>query len=95
MTGRRLVLLLLALLVAAGVVLVALATIGDAAVIAATGGVQAALDRAGQGGNIALRNELFGVVVRLRGTWAIVQWVGIAVVAAAALAWSAVRRGPK
>ncbi len=95
MIDRRRLFLLLGLLIVAGVGLIVLATIGDAAVIAATGGVQGALDRAGQGGNAPLRNDLFGVVLRLRGPWAIVQGAGMVVVAVAAAALWLVRRGPR
>lgn len=59
-------LVLLTLLALQGVGLIVLANFGDASVVAATGGVYGALESAGQQNNVALRNDLYATVLRLK-----------------------------
>ncbi len=61
-----------------GVVLISLTNSADAMVTASTGGVYGALVQEGLEENIPLRNALYGVVMRLREPWGIVQLIGLA-----------------
>jgi hypothetical protein len=70
-------LVLLTLLALLGAGLIVLATIGDASVVAATGGVYGALESAGEQNNVALRNNLYATVLRLKGPWAAVNLSGV------------------
>ncbi len=76
---RTLLLVLLALLAVLGAGFIVLANIGDASVVASTGGVYGALETAGAQDNVSLRNDLYAVVLRLKGPWATVQLGGIIV----------------
>ena len=76
---RTLLLVLLALLAVLGAGFIVLANIGDASVVASTGGVYGALETAGAQDNASLRNDLYAVVLRLKGPWATVQLGGIIV----------------
>ncbi len=76
---RTLLLALLALLAVLGAGFIVLANIGDASVVASTGGVYGALETAGAQDNVSLRNDLYAVVLRLKGPWATVQLGGIIV----------------
>jgi hypothetical protein len=89
---RTLLLIVLALLAALGVGLVLLASIGDASVVASTGGVYGALEAAGAQDNLSLRNDLYDVVLRLKGPWAIVQMAGMITAALALVALATVSR---
>ena len=66
--------MLLALL---GAGLIVLASFGDASVVAATGSVYGALGSAGAQDNVALRNDLYATVLRLREPWAAVNSSGV------------------
>ncbi len=76
---RTLLLVLLALLAILGAGFIVLANIGDASVVASTGGVYGALVTAGAQDNASLRDALYAVVLRLKGPWATVQLGGITV----------------
>lgn len=88
---RTPLLILLGLLACAGMALIVLAGVGDAAVTASTGGVYGALQTAGAADNIALRNDLYAVVLRLKGPWALVNLSGVLVLvlalAGVAMVW--------
>lgn len=62
-------LILIFLLGAAGAAAAAMGVYGDAAVTASTAGIYAALERAGQADNTALRNELYTVVLQQKQLW--------------------------
>lgn len=62
---------------------------------ASTGGIYAALERAGQAGNLPLRDALYGVVMRLRGPWVVANALGYGVVFAAGLGLVLLLRRPK
>ena len=68
---------LLMLLALLGAGLVVLANIGDASVVAATGGVYGALETAGAQDNVPLRNDLYATVLRLKEPWAAVNLSGV------------------
>jgi hypothetical protein len=74
---KPLLLVLLTLLALLGAGLIVIATIGDASVIAATGGVYGALESAGEQNNVALRNNLYATVLRLKEPWAAVNLSGV------------------
>lgn len=74
---KPLLLVLLALLGLLGVGLIVLANVGDASVVAATGGIYGALESAGEQNNIALRNDLYATVLRLKEPWAAVNLSGV------------------
>jgi hypothetical protein len=75
--------MLLALL---GAGFVVLANIGDASVVAATGGVYGALESAGAQDNVPLRNDLYATVLRLKEPWAAVNLSGVIVLLLALVA---------
>ncbi len=62
-----------------GACLILLSSAGDASVVATTGSVYAALEAAGQEGNLRLRDDLYAAVMRLQRPWAVVWWAGAAV----------------
>jgi hypothetical protein len=68
---------LLMLLALLGAGLVVLANIGDASVVAATGGIYGALESAGAQDNVPLRNDLYATVLRLKEPWAAVNLSGV------------------
>ena len=70
-------LVLLTLLALLGVGLIVLANFGDASVVAATGGIYGALESAGEQNNVALRNDLYATVLRLKEPWAAVNLGGV------------------
>lgn len=74
---KPLLLVLLALLALLGVGLIVLANFGDASVVAATGGIYGALESAGEQNNVALRNDLYATVLRLKEPWAAVNLGGV------------------
>lgn len=74
---KPVLLVLLMLLALLGAGLIVLASIGDASVVAATGGVYGALESAGAQDNIALRNDLYTTVLRLKEPWAAVNLSGV------------------
>ncbi len=76
---KTLLLVLLTLLAILGAGFIALANIGDASVVATTGGVYGALESAGAQDNVSLRNDLYATVLRLKGPWASVQVGGVIV----------------
>lgn len=88
-------LVLLTLLSIMGAGLIALASIGDASVVAATGGIYGALESAGAQDNIALRNELYSTVLRLKGLWGVAHLVGIIVLVLSLAALGLLWRKPK
>lgn len=83
---RTLLLVLLTLLAVLGAGFIVLAHIGDASVVASTGGVYGALETAGAQDNVSLRNDLYTVVLRLKGPWATVQLGGVIVLFVALVA---------
>ncbi len=83
---RTLLLVLLALFACFGAGFIILANIGDASVVASTGGVYGALETAGAQDNVSLRDDLYAVVLGLRGPWAAVQLGGFIVLFLALIA---------
>ena len=73
---KTVLLVLLTLLALLGAVFIVLANIGDASVVAATGGVYGALESAGVQDNVALRDDLYATVLRLKEPWAAVNLAG-------------------
>jgi len=73
---KTVLLVLLTLLALLGAVFIVLANIGDASVVAATGGVYGALESAGVQDNVALRDGLYATVLRLKEPWAAVNLTG-------------------
>lgn len=90
--NRRILVAMLGLLALAGMALILLASVGDAGVMAATGGVYAALESAGEHENLALRGELYEVVKRLQLPWAAANMLGFVVLGASLVAMVAVWR---
>lgn len=88
-------LVLLALLAILGAGLIVLANIGDASVVASTGGVYGALESAGAQDNASLRNDLYAIVLRLMGPWVTVQLMGVIVLLLALVALTTVWRAPE
>lgn len=86
---------LLTLLSVLGAGLIALASIGDASVVAATGGVYGALASAGAQDNVALRNDLYSTVLSLKGLWGVVNLGGIIVLVLSLAALVLLWRKPK
>ncbi len=76
---KTLLSVLLTLLAILGAGFIVLASIGDAWVVAATGGVYGALESAGAQDNVPLRNDLYAAVLRLKEPWAPVQLGGLIV----------------
>ena len=74
---KPLLLVLLTLLALLGPGLILLANVGDASVVAATGGVYRALESAGMQDNVALRDDLYATVLRLKTPWASVNLSGV------------------
>jgi uncharacterized membrane protein HdeD (DUF308 family) len=74
---KPVLLVLLTVLALLGAGLIVLASIGDASVVAATGGVYGALKSAGAQDNVALRNDLYATVLRLKEPWASVNLSGV------------------
>jgi hypothetical protein len=74
---KPVLLVLLTLLALLGADLIVLASIGDASVVTATGGVYGALESAGAQDNVALRNDLYATVLRLKEPWASVNLSGV------------------
>ena len=66
---RRVILLLFVIMALLGIAIVVWASLGDSSVIAETGGVHEALRAHGQAENVALRNDLYGVALRLQWPW--------------------------
>jgi len=96
MRGSTTVLLiLLTLLAISGAGFIALANIGDASVVAAIGGILAALESAGEQDNVALRDDLYATVLHLKGTWAVVNLGGVIVLALSLVAIVLVWRNRK
>ena len=91
---RTLLLVLLALLATLGAGLIVLTNIGDASVVASTGCVYGALETAGVQDNVTLRDDLYEIVLRLKGPWAAVQLTGASVLLLALVALIAVWRRP-
>jgi hypothetical protein len=85
-------LVLLALLALLGIGLIVLANFGHASVIAATGGVYGALESAGEQNNVALRNDLYATVLRLKEPWAAVNLGGVIALLLALVAFVVVWR---
>jgi hypothetical protein len=75
--AKPVLLVVLTLLAFLGAGFIALANIGDASVVAATGGVYGALESAGAQDNVTLRNDLYATVLRLKEPWAAVNMSGI------------------
>jgi hypothetical protein len=75
--AKPVLLVVLTLLALLGAGFIALANIGDASVVAATGGVYGALESAGAQDNVTLRNDLYATVLRLKEPWAAVNMSGV------------------
>ena len=67
--SKTVLLVLLTLLAILGAAFIALASIGDASVVAATGGVYSALVSADAQDNVTLRDDLYSTVLHLKGPW--------------------------
>ncbi len=89
---RFLLLSLLGLIACVGVWIVLQAGMGDASVIAGTAGVYHALEVAGQQENATLRNDLYGVVLRLKEPWNSVNSLGATVMLASVFSFVVVWR---
>jgi hypothetical protein len=76
-----------------GLVIAACASLGDAGVMSATGGVLQSLQAHGQGDNASLRNQLYEVVLTLQRPWAVAQWMGIAVAVLEGVGFAKLWRG--
>ncbi len=83
---------LLGLMACVGLGIILVSGIGDAGVMASTGGVYRALEVAGQQDNVSLRNDLYGVVMRLQQPWSIINVCGAIVVIASIFSMSMVWR---
>lgn len=92
---RRSLLTLFALLALAGVVIAAWASLWDARVMAAVGGVFGSLQSHGQAENIALRDDLYAIVLRLQQPLAVVQWLGMTVAVLGGVGFAKVWRGDR
>ena len=94
-SSKAYLLILIFLLAGLGAAAAALSVLGDAAMVASTGGIYAALERAGQADNVALRDELYGVVLHQKQFWTVLGIGGLvsAVIATLALviAWSSTK----
>ena len=75
--AKPVLLVVLTLLALLGAGFIVLANIGDASVVAATGGVYGALETAGAQDNVPLRNDLYATVLRLKEPWAAVNLSGV------------------
>ena len=79
--STKVLLVLLMLLAILGASFIVLASIGEASVVGATGGVHAALESAGAQDNVALRDDLYATVLHLKGPWNAVNLGGIILLA--------------
>jgi hypothetical protein len=77
---RRVTLLLFVIMALLGIAIAGWASLGDSSVIAGAAGVHEALRAHGQAENVALRKDLYDVVLRLQWPWAVAQWLGLGVV---------------
>jgi hypothetical protein len=77
---RRVILLLFFIMALLGIAIAGWAGLGDSSVIAGAGGIHEVLRVHGQAENVALRKDLFDVVLRLQWPWAVAQWLGLGVV---------------
>jgi hypothetical protein len=77
---RRVILLLFFIMALLGIAIAGWASLGDSSVIAGAAGVHEALRAHGQAENVALRKDLYDVVLRLQWPWAVAQWLGLGVV---------------
>jgi hypothetical protein len=73
------VILLFIIVALLGIAIAGWASLGDSSVIAGTAGVQEVLRVHGQAENVALRNDLYAVLLRLQWPWAVAQWLGLGV----------------
>lgn len=93
--STTLLLILLTLLSILGAGFIALASIGDASVVAATGGIFGALESAGAQEDVSLRDDLYATVLHLKGPWAVVNLGGVIVLALSLVAIVLVVRNRK
>jgi hypothetical protein len=77
---RRVILLLFVVIALLGIAIAGWAGLGDSSVIAGAAGVHEALRVHGQAENVALRKDLYDVVLRLQWPWAVAQSLGLGVV---------------
>jgi hypothetical protein len=68
-SSKAYLLILISLLAASGIAVAAASVYGDAAMIASTGAIYSALERAGQADNQALRDELYAAVLQQKHLW--------------------------
>lgn len=80
-------LILIFLLAVMGGAGAAMAIYGDAAMIASTGGIYSALERAGQADNLGLRDELYAVVLAQKQIWTVLGIGGVVTAILALLAF--------
>jgi hypothetical protein len=76
----RVTLLLFVIMALLGIAIAGWASLGDSSVIAGAASVHEALRAHGQAENVALRKDLYNVVLRLQWPWAVAQWLGLGVV---------------
>ena len=89
---RRVILLLFVIMALLGIAIAGWAGLGDSSVIAGAAGVHEALRVHGQAENVALRKDLYDVVLRLQWPWAVAQWLGLGVVATSVIGVAAAWR---
>jgi hypothetical protein len=94
-SSKAYLLILISLLAAFGIAVAAASVYGDAAMVASTGGIYAALERAGQADNPTLRDELYAVALQQKHLWSVLGIGGLvsAVLALLALVigWSSTK----
>jgi hypothetical protein len=76
---RRIILLLFGIIALLGIAMAGWASLGDSSVIAGAAGLHEALRAHGQAENVALRKDLYDVVLGLQWPWAVAQWLGLGV----------------
>jgi hypothetical protein len=76
----RVTLLLFVIMALLGIAIAGWASLGDSSVIAGAAGLHEALRAHGQAENVALRKDLYDVVLGLQWPWAVAQWLGLGVV---------------
>ena len=94
-SSKGYLLFLLLILAGIGAAGAAMGLVGDTSVVAATGSVYAALERAGQADNMNLRNELYAVVLQQKQLWTGVGLGGLVATVIALLAMVIARSSDK
>ena len=92
---HRVILPLFVIMALLGIVIAVWAGLGDSSVIAGTGGIHEVLRSHGIAENVALRNDLYDAMLRLKWPWAVGQWLGLGVVVVSVIGIAVVwRRRP-